>query len=261
MRKNSGFTLIEITIVMIILGFIVVGIIEGTALINQAKLKTVYTSSGEYIDAVEIFKDKYKYLPGDMPNAESFWGADSSCPNTAANTVKKTATCNGNGNNKIYFDSNDSYEIHRFWQHLSNAELIGQEFTGAQVATSNIHVLPGVNSPSTDYPLGTYTVDYHGFVSSSSTVVFGENDYGHTLEFGSIGPADEGMNPYGIISPEDAYYIDNKFDDGSPALGKIQAQPDGHDNAPNCTDANDISAAYDLSQTNTNCRVIFITGF
>lgn len=62
---NKGFTLVELSIVLIIIGLLVGGVLIGQNLIESAKL-SAFVSQMQQIDAAAaIFKDKYKALPGD----------------------------------------------------------------------------------------------------------------------------------------------------------------------------------------------------
>jgi len=128
-KCGSGFTLLEMSIVIVIIALLVAGIVGGRTLIRAAELRGVISELDGYTKAVKTFQDKYLALPGDMSTAESYWGADTACPNTAANNVRKTETCNGDGNGQIalWNTSTDAqsqwYETFRAWQHLSNAGL------------------------------------------------------------------------------------------------------------------------------------------
>ena len=63
---KQGFTLVELSIVIIIIGFLIAGISAGTSLIRQAGLSSVITDLTNYKMAVNMFKDKYGGLPGDL---------------------------------------------------------------------------------------------------------------------------------------------------------------------------------------------------
>ena len=71
---RSGFSLVELSIVLVILGLLTGGILAGQNLIRAAELRSVTTQFQNYHAAVMTFRDKYFALPGDMANAEDFWG-------------------------------------------------------------------------------------------------------------------------------------------------------------------------------------------
>ena len=73
--KRSAFSLVELSIVLVILGLLTGGILSGQSLIRAAELRSVTTEYSRYTAATYSFRDKYFALPGDMSNAESFWGS------------------------------------------------------------------------------------------------------------------------------------------------------------------------------------------
>src|SRR5260370_12356418 len=92
MGVQSGFTLLELSMVLVIIGLIIGGITVGANLIRAGQLQSVTKDVERFQQAILDFRDKYQSLPGDMPNAESFWGSDSSCPPHTP-LGPKTATC------------------------------------------------------------------------------------------------------------------------------------------------------------------------
>src|ERR1700730_14283222 len=100
-HSQESFTLIELSVVLVISGLIVGGVLVGKELIDQATARKVISDIEKFKTAVYTFEGKYNCLPGDCANATQFWDTDSSCPNTPNNSVPKTATCNGNGDGKI----------------------------------------------------------------------------------------------------------------------------------------------------------------
>lgn len=65
MNNNSGFTLVEIAIVMVIIGLLVGGILKGQAMIDNAKVKRVTEDMEGLRAATFAFLDRYGMLPGD----------------------------------------------------------------------------------------------------------------------------------------------------------------------------------------------------
>ncbi|MFO0388554.1 MAG: type II secretion system protein [Alphaproteobacteria bacterium] len=75
LQKNSrqqGFTLIELSIVLVIIGLVTAGVLVGKDLINQAELRSIITDVEKYNTAVNTFKVKYCCLAGDCPFATDF---------------------------------------------------------------------------------------------------------------------------------------------------------------------------------------------
>ena len=112
--QQSGFTLVEIAIVLVIIGLLLGGILKGQELINSAKVKNLANDFRVIPTYVYAFQDKFKSLPGD---------------DSAATTHMSTcvAPCqNGNGNGVINGNWNSTTatdESRQFWAHVRLANL------------------------------------------------------------------------------------------------------------------------------------------
>jgi prepilin-type N-terminal cleavage/methylation domain-containing protein len=71
---KSGFTLVELSIVLMIIGLLVSGILVGKDMIRAAELRSITSEKDQFQTAVNLFKNKYLGLPGDLSNATAFWG-------------------------------------------------------------------------------------------------------------------------------------------------------------------------------------------
>jgi prepilin-type N-terminal cleavage/methylation domain-containing protein len=71
--KQHGFTLVELSIVIVIIGLIVAGVTAGQSLVAAAKIQSQITELKKYEVAYNIFKLEYNAVPGDMSNAISYW--------------------------------------------------------------------------------------------------------------------------------------------------------------------------------------------
>lgn len=246
--KIAAFSLVELAIVLVVTGLLVGSVMEGMTLVRSSGLKNLMNQISEYNMAFNSFKDRYFNLPGDMPNATSFWGKDNvSCPGDSGN-ASTPGTCNGNASQEIG-DSND--ESFRVWQHLSLAGLITGSFPGTG---NGWDVQVGVDIPATKFN----TVGFSFFSSPSLTA--GDGNYypanGNTIiSLGGKVPGD--LTEAAFLSPVDAFYIDNKIDDGKPGKGLIKswrptAAPETQ-NADCATDADETAAAYKLSVSTIAC--------
>jgi len=65
--KQKGFTLIELSVVVVIIGLLLSGIIGAQSLIGSAKAKDVIAIVEDIRAGVALFKKRYGYLPGDLP--------------------------------------------------------------------------------------------------------------------------------------------------------------------------------------------------
>src|ERR1700752_4664261 len=87
-KKNQGFTLIEIAIVLVIIGLLLGGILKGQELITSARVRNVISQQDGTKAAFFGFQDRFRALPGDYAQA--------------ATTIACTPACsNGNGNGQV----------------------------------------------------------------------------------------------------------------------------------------------------------------
>ncbi len=261
MHKNnhSGFSLVELSIVLVILGLLVGGILAGQSLIRAAELRTTTSEFQRHATAFGAFRDKYFAIPGDMANATAFWGVNvdaTACKTTASTT---TATCNGNGDGGIDFasgplDTTQVYERFATWKHLSNAGLVEGTYTGVAGPDSIRDVVIGTNSP-------TSRLKSAGWSAAMRTGVAADANWylapaGNFLLLGSESgtAANWGL----VLRPEEAWNIDTKVDDGRPAYGKVVTlKPSPGTLMPTCATTDvDATAAYALSNTAIACGLI-----
>ena len=108
--KQSGFTLVEIAIVLVIIGLILGGVLKGQSLIDNAKYKNFAKQIQGVRAAVLTFQDQYQAMPGDILNISAL--------NSAATA--------GNGDGRIAggFCDSASEESCLVWSHLRYAGLI-----------------------------------------------------------------------------------------------------------------------------------------
>ena len=110
-RKPSGFTLVEVAIVLVIIGLMLGGVLKGQELINSAKVKNLAGDFRNIPVFIYGYQDKFRALPGD----------------DAAATTHVTASRSGDGNGVIDGKWNDlaatDSEAFNFWQHIRLAGL------------------------------------------------------------------------------------------------------------------------------------------
>jgi len=66
-----GFTLVEMSIILVIIGLIIGGVLAGKDLVYDAKIKRLAQEMQGVQLGIQVFIDKYNWLPGDMPTAEA----------------------------------------------------------------------------------------------------------------------------------------------------------------------------------------------
>lgn len=218
--SQHGFTLVELSIVIVIIGLLVGGILVGRDMIHAAEIRQTISQQERYNTAVNTFRDKYNCLPGDCPNASNF-GFD---PTSNGNGDGSIGLCNSNAACKwsVPNATQLQHEFTDFWYQLGVAGLIAETFQPYSIAASSV---PGVDTP------GIKIASLAGG-SSGGWCVVGEAPFnaaagGGGYQAHSLILADnEGLTTLGNVGafhPIDMYAIDKKIDDGLPMSGKARA--------------------------------------
>jgi prepilin-type N-terminal cleavage/methylation domain-containing protein len=267
MQHKRGFTLLEIVVVVGVIGLITGAVVAGRTMLNNARLGNVMSEYAKYTGAFQQFKEKYNALPGDMPNATSYWGGGTVTCNWGASTG--IATCNGDGNRQIADQTNYAtyrYEAHRAWQQLAFSGLIDGGYTGQFESSGTVIVTPGTRVPKTALQKGTGWHVYYVGPKSGDTVFF-DGNYGHIFYLGAS-VYQVAASTKATVTTQDMMSLDSKYDDGKPAYGKIRHgkynSGTGYFASTGACMSSDTatSATYTLSTTQAYyCVPIFITGF
>ena len=113
--QQSGFTLVEIAIVLVIIGLLLGGVLKGQELINSAKVKNLANDFRVVPTYIYAFQDKFKALPGDDPQANT---------HVSGATNATCAGCLGNGViNGAWNSTTATDEAALFWQHVRLSNL------------------------------------------------------------------------------------------------------------------------------------------
>jgi prepilin-type N-terminal cleavage/methylation domain-containing protein len=185
--RQTGFSLIEIAVVLVILGLLMGSILKGQELVTGARVRYLIRQQHDLKIAYLAFFDRYRALPGDY-----------SAPVGVIPDLS-TAACNGgvgNGNGRIETAGNENTLV---WEHLSKAGFLNTKYTCAATI-----------SPSTT-PINPY--------GQPLEIVLDANYAGtgvaarHNLKTGAHIPS----NLLGEI--------DIKTDDGNPLNGSFRAVP------------------------------------
>jgi prepilin-type N-terminal cleavage/methylation domain-containing protein len=65
--SERGFTLVEISIVLVIIGAIFYGVLKSQSILSSSKAKDVVAKINDLRAATVYFKQRFGYLPGDLP--------------------------------------------------------------------------------------------------------------------------------------------------------------------------------------------------
>lgn len=263
---NRGFSLVELSIVLVILGLLTGGILAGQSLIRAAELRAVSTEYNRWVTATQTFRDKYFSLPGDMRNATSFWGAQSgatNCVNNAGTTAVSTGTCDGDGNGWLSnaTAASATAETFQYWRQLAAAGLVEGSYTGLAGPTSccsglYIHAVQNTNVPNAKLSSGGWSAGGASTYSAGNAAQFAGN-IGNYFFLGGF--VNGGPSWTAIVKPEEIWNVDTKMDDGMPATGKVWAY-----NWSTCTNASsqtNSTATYTLTTTSNACTFMFPQAF
>jgi prepilin-type N-terminal cleavage/methylation domain-containing protein len=184
LKKQTGFTLVEIAIVLVIVGLLIGGVLKGQEMITNAKLKRIESDSAGLAAAMFSYQDRYLQLPGDDNAAKGRF------------TVYTEDSANGGGDGTIGAGTDwdaltttlwtkGGEETLKFFAHLRAAGLV-----------------PGGGMDSSR-PANAYGGQI-GIQDGALKIS------GHATIFGSIeGPI--------------AKIIEARLDDGSPKTGRVQS--------------------------------------
>ena len=108
-KRQSGFTLIEIAIVLVIIGLLLGGVLKGQELITGARVRNLIQQQDGIKAAYFGFLDRYRALPGDF---------------ATATTAIAAGVQNGDGNGQIAPIASGVNEPNAAWEHLTRSGFI-----------------------------------------------------------------------------------------------------------------------------------------
>jgi len=193
MRKQTGFTLIEIAIVLVIIGLLLGGVLKGQELITSARVRNLAQMQDGFKAAFFGFQDRFHALPGDYPGALATVNISGVVAGVAGCVV---TTGGGNGNGQIDLAGESMIA----WEHMSKAGFI----TGSYTCNAAMNAPAATNTPTNIY--GAYVqIVYDG--------IYGVTSLGTARHNVKTGP----QIPVAIIAE-----LDRKIDDGLPYTGSFQ---------------------------------------
>lgn len=213
-QNQHGFTLVEISIVMIIIGLLIGGTFGGMKLIENMQVNKTVQDLKAIESAALTFKDTYGRLPGDMPNTAA------RLPNC---TVAPCAT-GGNGNRRvdpsgmssIYSPITSADEQFTFWHHLQASDVVNlsvQNSTDMSFGTGQpeIPIGGGLRIAYRDFLVGVAPA---GARPTTGNMLFSAASDSPSGGYGGTPIADCGQQ---------IGRVDAKMDDGLPFTGLFTA--------------------------------------
>jgi prepilin-type N-terminal cleavage/methylation domain-containing protein len=221
MRRQSGFTLIETAIALVIVGLLLGAIFKGQELINVARARSLIAFNGGITTAYFAFRDRYRALAGD------YSGASANIPNCG--------NCeNGNNDGQILLAGGPDESI-AAWEHLSKAGFIAGSY-----AYSAGDPVGAANTPINSYGAPVQLIYDNNYQEGTSAT----GPVRHNLKTGSNIPSD-------ILAE-----VDRKTDDGRAAEGVFRYSPFGGTDGG----LNDcfFSHAWNSSRPLSNCGAAYL---
>ncbi len=205
--KSGGYTIVEITIVMVIIALIVAIVLTGQSLLKSSKATAIITEVNKYTGAVQTFYEAYQCLPGDCGNATEILGS---------------ASANGNDDGRIEdldIATYSLFEGEQAWYQLVLARMIEASITPSGFFQCYLGTVIDNMAPSKIEGLGYYFHYFDNFLGSGA-----KNYIGIAMPPSSSDcPSFSGAPFYNSgISPDTALSIDRKVDDAEPLTGKVQ---------------------------------------
>lgn len=254
-EARKGFTLIELSIVLVIIGLIVGGVLVGQDLIRASEIRATVAQVEKYNSAVNTFRTKYNGIPGDLPQVAA--GAFGLYQLTA------TPVGAGDGNGLLEGGAAASLlpqgETLLFWRHLSDANLVDGQLgvTGNSLIAAGTGLVTGAVTTVNQSVPDSRTTPTNSFIVYST----GGFNYFQLLPLTGVttGPAYTAGTTG--ITPIQAFNMDTKLDDGLPVTGivvarGISATPDALGTAAAASAANTcMVGATPTTTTNTYNRV------
>ncbi|MCI5049325.1 MAG: prepilin-type N-terminal cleavage/methylation domain-containing protein [Rickettsiales bacterium] len=210
--NQAGFTLVELAIVLVIIGLIIGGVLVGQDLIRAAEIRSTITQIERYGTSANAFRDKYRYVPGDLPAQQATnFGFENRGGGEGAgdgNTLLEGGAANSNR-----LDG----EIVLFWRDLYDAELIEDTFTAGTDAAQTAANPDAIKDYLPEAKIGRGNV----------ITVFSDTgrNFWYMTGMTSI-LAGGAFTERDALAPEEAFNIDVKIDDGLPLTGGVRAYTD-----------------------------------
>lgn len=235
MNKNyqSGFTMVEIAIVLVIVGLLLGGILKGQEMINSARARHLADLTSDIPAAYFGFIDRFNRVPGD-------WNA------TAAElALGVTVVGGGDDNGRIDNPGSDEWkEPNALWEQLAKAGFLEGAYTGdPSVPTTTSNQTP-LNAFNNVIVMGR-TADYQA--SGTPTVRL-------NLVLGRGIPVDV------------ARETDVKLDDGLPETGVLRLAVETGATFGDIGESDDVTGCadgastpnYDTLSDSQDCNLVFL---
>ena len=227
--NKKGFSLIELSIVLIIIGLLVAGITGGASLIKSAELRAVMSDIRNYQTAINAYYTARGELPGTNGSSEMDFG--NSC---------------------------------LAWAQMVNEGIVDASLTSfTKDTTTNQYTCTTISSVSAGNSIGSkmkggfYALGYNDEMLANVIFVVGSGETIAKMETAAPGAASTLGTT--VISRKDAKFLDDKMDNGISDSGKIYGFTGENTSGSNgCVYSNSTSVIPD--ETVRDCGVAISIG-
>ncbi len=148
--RQTGFTLVEIAIVLVIIGLLLGGILKGQEMITQARIKNMVNDFNGVTSAYFSYQDRYKAVAGDDVNASGRWGSFGAFSGNGNGIVggayDATPATTSGGPGSLASETSESTN---FWWHMRLAGFIPGPTSGAGATTQPTNAVGGLTGVQT----------------------------------------------------------------------------------------------------------------
>ncbi len=222
-QSAHGFTLVELSIVLVLIGLITGAVVGGQALVRSATIVSVGSELKSFTAAFNTFELQYDAIPGDFDQASDYW-----------------STTSGDGNRLIVWNSESNF----VWEHLRLSEILPRKIKDGG----------GERYRDSPHMEGAF---YYGVLGD----LYGSGDprdsYVNAVTLGFRPLGDNGAVNHGVMTPTELRTLDKKIDDGVGDKGNVtgsDSPPPNEDDTETCA----ASGVYDVANDDSkSCRVIY----
>jgi len=178
-KQQSGFTLVEIAIVMVIIGLLLGGVLKGQEVITNARIKNINNDYSGISAAIYSYQDRYSTLPGDDGAADAHVGGLVSTADTPENGIIEGSL--GSTLSSPIAAGDD--EAAMAWVHLRLAGLISGDATSSTLPTNafggNSLILTGDGAGGAINGITGTMIAFTGITGDMAVILDAQNDDGN----------------------------------------------------------------------------------
>jgi prepilin-type N-terminal cleavage/methylation domain-containing protein len=248
-RKQSGFTLVEIAIVLVVIGLLLGGILKGQQLINSARVRNLADQNSGVQAAYYGFVDRFRNLPGDMPNAQAI---------TAIGAA--VGAVGGDGNGRI----DDIGEAGAVWSHLSVAGFLTGTYTGITATEAVYRVaVPAGAVPANAFQGPILLAHMNDYTQGNvvATIIRLAYSFGGNIPVPLLRDLDQklddGVAGSGVMRVSSELADATTFA-GAAGLPLVSWEADADTPVSDCADLVPVIATWNVDSPNQTCNGVFL---